>query len=308
MKKLKILFITKDFSKHLVKDSYYFSTELSKIADLVLWNTPGNIHTILKQIHMKPDFILLNDLRPTRCPTITGLSQLTIPYGIIMHDLHYRPNQRKIFVRNNKVKYIFSIYRDEFYRRFPNFKNRMHWLPHFVNTDIFKDYGLSKDIDYLLMGAITNHYPLRKKMLSVMQKEPGFVYHEHPGYRNILDSKEFAGETFAKEINRSKIFLTDGLIYKYPVMKYYEVLACNTLLLAPPSKELQDLGFIPGVHYISVNKNDFLQKARYYLKHEKERKQIAENGYKMVRSKHSAEHRAQQFVRMIENILKSERN
>ncbi|WBW96637.1 glycosyltransferase family protein [Oceanirhabdus sp. W0125-5] len=304
MKKLKILFITKDFSKHLVKDSYYFSNALSKISDLVLWHNPGNIREILNHLKLKPDFILLNDLRPTRCPKITGLSNLTIPFGIIMHDLHYRPNDRIKFVRDNNVKYIFSIYRDEFYRRFPFYKNRMYWIPHFIEPNTFKDYGLPKTIDYLMMGAIANTYPLRAEMLSIMKKEPGFVYHKHPGYRNIENPKEFAGTTYAKEINKAKIFLTDGLIYHYPVMKYYEVLACNTLLLAPKSKELLDLGFLPGKHFVSVHRRDFLQKSRYYLAHEEERKEIAKNGFEMVHAKHSAAHRANQFIQMVEKILK----
>ncbi|MCM1989312.1 glycosyltransferase [Oceanirhabdus seepicola] len=304
MRKLKILFITKDFSNHLVKDSYYFSNELSKITDLVLWHKSGNIREILNYLKFKPDFILLNDMRPTRCPKITGLSRLNIPFGIIMHDLHYRPSDRIKFVRDNNVKYIFSIYRDEFYRRFPNLKNRMYWIPHFIDPNTFKDYGLPKTINYLMMGAIASTYPLRTKMLSVMRTEPGFVYHKHPGYRNIVNPKEFAGETYAKEINRSKIFLTDGLIYHYPVMKYYEVLGCNTLLLAPKSKELTDLGFISGKHFVSVNRKDFLQKSRYYLTHEKERKEISKNGFEMVHFKHSAAQRALQFVQMVEKILK----
>lgn len=304
MRKLKILFITKDFSKHLVKDSYYFSNELSKITDLVLWHKSGNIREILNLIKFKPDFILLNDMRPTRCPKILGLSRLNIPFGIIMHDLHYKPNDRIKFVRNNNVKYIFSIYRDEFYRRFPMYKNKMHWLPHFVNTEIFKDYKSPKTINYLMMGALTSSYPLRPRILSVMRSEPGFVYHKHPGYRNIVNPNEFAGETYAKEINKSKIFLTDGTIYHYPVMKYYEVLACNTLLLAPASKELFDLGFIPDKHFVTIDKQNFLEKARYYLSHENKRIEISQNGFNMVRTKHSAEHRALQFIQKIEEILK----
>lgn len=149
MRKFKLLFITKDFSKHVVKDSYYFSNELSKITELILWSRPGNIQTILKHIKFKPDFILLNDMRPSRCPRITGLSELKIPFGIIMHNLHYEPEKRRKFVQENKVKHIFSIYRDEFYRRFPEFKDRMYWLPHFVDLEVFKDYKLPKAIDYL---------------------------------------------------------------------------------------------------------------------------------------------------------------
>ena len=110
--------------------------------------------------------------------------------------------------------------------------------PHFVNTDIFKDYGLRKRHDILLMGAISNVYPLRKKMRLYFKGRKGFKYRPHPGYTNVgVDS--YFGEKYAKEINRSKIFITDDSILHYPLIKYYEVLACKTLLLAPTSKEVE---------------------------------------------------------------------
>jgi len=156
----------------------------------------------------------------------------------------------------------------------------MKWLPHFVNPSIYKDYDLSKDIDWLIMGNIRKKsYPLRRKMIEVMSGRPGFVYHKHPGYRDIKEDEKdhlFIGENFSREINRSKIFLTCNLIYKYPIRKYYEVLASKTLLLAPQCVELIELGFIPGEHFIEINEDNFSQKAEYYLTHEKERMEIEE--------------------------------
>jgi spore maturation protein CgeB len=302
MKKYKILFITKDFSNNIERNTVYFSEELAKFSDLTLWYEPGNINDILDKLNLQPDFILLNDMMPTRCPEITDLSTVPYPFGIIMHDIHKKVEERKKYIIQNNVKVIFSIYRDAFYKDYSEFKEYMHWLPHYVNTDIFKDYGLLKRIDILMMGAVSNAYPLRKVMRNYFKGRKGFVYRPHPGYTN-LGQNSIYGKDFAKEINRSKIFLTDDTKYHYPVIKYYEVLAGKALLLAPTSEELEDLGFIPGVHFVDINEENFAAKAEYYLEHEDERLKIVEEGYKMVHAHHSTLQRVMQFLQIVESIL-----
>jgi len=304
-KKLTILFITLNYSNNVDKSSYYLTEELAKISNLVLWHNNGDISEILTQINSVPDFILLNDCK--QCPVVTGWTSISIPFGIIMCDLHFAPNERKKFVRDNNVPYIFSICRDKFYEWYPEFIDRMRWLPWNVNTNIFKDYDLKKDIDWLLMGAtMGRYYPLREKIHKTMMGQKGFVYHEHPGYRDIYKNEEktvFIEERYAQEINRAKMFFTCGSIYNYPVKKYYEALACKTLLLASSSKELFDLGFIPGVHYVAIDNDNFMDMANYYLHHHEEREKITEQGYNMVHEKYSTAQRATSLKTMINEIV-----
>lgn len=304
MNKIKLLFLTRDFSTHVSRNTYYLIEALQPLVDLVVWPNPGDINNILKLIKFTPDFILINDTMPDFCPLITGLSSINIPMGMIMIDLHFDVDKRKKFINENNVKYLFSICRDAFKLYYPEYLDRMFWFPHFVNTDVFRDYKLTKDIDYLMMGNITGpEYSFRRKLLNIMKDEPGFIYHAHPGYKYSVGPDEYVGEKFAREINKAKIFITEDSIYHYPVKKYYEVLACNTLLLATSSKELEDLGFISGVNFIEINENNVLQKSRYYLSHEEDRKKIAENGYEMVRERHSARKRAIEFFKILQNIL-----
>lgn len=302
---MKLLFITRDFSQYLERNTFYLTNELRRLVNVVEWHEPGNIHEILEKIDGQPDFILLNDLKDSRCPEITGLDTLKIPFGIIIHDLHWQVGKRKKFIKGNNVKFIFSIYRDAFLKNFHDYKDRMYWLPHFINPSIFKDYMLEKEIDYLLLGKVAWYYPLRRKIVKKMKDIPGFVYHQHPGYRNIKENEKeiFVGEDYAKEINRAKIFLTCDSKLHYPIIKYFEVLACNTLLLAPSSKELKDLGFVPGHHFVEINEDNFLEKAQYYLEHEEERNKIALQGYKMVHSHHTVSIRGNQLISYIDKIL-----
>lgn len=304
MNKIKLLLLTKDFSNYISRNIHYFAEELAEVSDLVIWPNPGDINSIFKLIKFIPEFILINDIMPDNCPTITALSTVNIPIGLILEDLHYKIDERKKFIDDNKIKYLFPICRDAFKNYYPEYLDIMYWFPHFVNTNIFKDYNLQKDIDYLMMGnTFSKHYMFRKHMVEVMQQEPGFIFHPHPGYKFIDDPNEYVGEKYAREINRAKIFLTDDSIYHYPIKKYYEVLACKTLLLAPTSRELEDLGFAPGVNFVAITEQDFVQKARYYLNHSDERETIAQKGYEMVHGRHSAKKRTSEFIKILEKIL-----
>ncbi|MEN6325098.1 MAG: glycosyltransferase family 1 protein, partial [Syntrophomonas sp.] len=209
---MKILVTTGDFSQYLVPNFYDLLTQASHYAEFKIWHQPGDIRDILGQLDTQPDFIFVNEFGETNSPMITGLSSITIPYAILLYDLHYKVEERRELVKNIDPEYIFALYRDKFYDWYPEFSDRLIWFPHHVNTDVFKDYGLNKDIDYLLMGGIHEGvYPLRTKILEKMTGKPGFVYHEHPGWRNFNAEERntyYVGEKYAQEINRAKIFFT----------------------------------------------------------------------------------------------------
>ena len=303
---MKLLVVARDWSNFTSRQfTPYLLLELAKITELSIWHEKGeDITKILEQLDLKPDFVLILEYYETNTTKVTGLFDLAVPYAISLMDLHWDIEYRKELITNENVKYIFTSCRDAFNKLYPEFKSRMLWLPQHVNTDIFRDYGLAKDIDYLLMGAASaRYYPMRNKILQEMQDRPGFVYHKHPGYRYIATDEDlFIGDKYAREINRAKIFFTCGGAANYPVAKYFEVLACNTLLLAPTFPEIEDLGFIPGTHFVAIDADNYQEKAEYYLAHEQERIQIAQKGYEMVRSLHSTERRAAELLTAIEGI------
>lgn len=302
---LRLLVTTGDFSRWHSRGSHYLWTELGKISHLTLWFDSGDINEIVAGLPEKPDFILINEFNETNSPKITGLANLQIPYGVYLHDLHHRVQARKEELKQEKVKWIFSHYRNRYFEWYPEFAEGFRWLPKHIYTPVFRDYGQEKDIDYLLMGAVHEYlYPLRFKVLKTMQGMPGFVYHEHAGMRNFADDEDaFVGEKYARELNRAKIFFTCDSRYNYPVSKYFEALACRTLLLAPESDELVSLGFIPGVNFVAINKDNFLDRAVYYLQNERKRNEITRQGYYMIHSQHTSYQRAIQLVKMIEDII-----
>lgn len=306
---MRVLVTAGEFNNYLVPNFYNLLTRIQKHITVDVWHKSGDINDIIRHLGTKPDIVFINEFGESNSPQITGLDSLTIPYVLLMYDLHYQVEIRNKALAKLQPQLILTLYRDQFYNFYPNFLDKVHWFPHQVDINLFKDYELPKEIDYLLMGDVDKRvYPLRNLILYTMQHNPGFVYHPHPGWRVFTDkekSKLFVGENYAREINRAKIFFTCDSIYHYPLLKYFEVLASKTLLLAPAPNELIDLGFIPGKHFVAINEDDFEAKASYYLSQEAERLQIAEQGYEMVRTLHSTEKRANDLVNALSSLLVS---
>jgi hypothetical protein len=299
---MNLLFITKDHSQHIERSSFYLSQELSKLVNLVLWHEHGQIQDILNKLPIKPDFILLNDYKYDYRPIIRGLDTLSIPHGIIMHDMQYKLSKRDLLIQKEKPVLIFTHYRDAFIRWFPDHINKLVWFPHHVPGHIFMDYELTKSIPMLMAGAVFPHiYPFRDLLLTHYRKDPRFQYIQHPGYQNTR--KGIVGESYARLLNQSKLFFTCDSVHKFPVLKFFEALACKTLLLAPASQELIDLGFIDNVTYVSINETNFAERAEYYLVHDAERNRIIHNGYELIQQRHTTEIRAKEMVDAIQHFL-----
>ncbi|TCN27833.1 glycosyltransferase family protein [Mesobacillus foraminis] len=305
-----LLFISNDTSNTLDKNFYFLEKQCSTLTNLSVYRSSGRLSHISKKLEQPPDFILLaNDLGKEMFPIIHGISSIDIPVGLFVNDVHRFTKTRRHFIRKNAIQYLFSATRDKFIESYPELKDNLIWFPHFINPHVYKDYGLKKDIDLLMMGAVNDTYPLRKKILEFYQHRPNFLYHSHPGYelenpaaRDVF----YIGEKYARELNRAKIFFTCPSVYYYPVMKYFEALACRTLLLAPAFKELEDLGFIPGKHFVAIDEYNFMEKALYYLENEKERKKITDAGFEFIHRTHTLPIRTRQLISHIKTIIKNE--
>lgn len=306
---VKLLYITNDTSKMIVKNFLYLEKALDELTTLKIWRQSGSIETIIKKLQFQPDFILIqNDIGNQLSPFIQGLSKISIPSGLIINDVYRFQEPRRLYIKKNNIRFIFSIIRKQFLEIYPEFANRLRWFPHFVETDIYRDYQLPKDIDLLLMGSTDDIYPLRQKIVKAYEQDRHFVYHPHPGYGDITTKEKngyFIGEKYARELNRAKIFFTSPSIYLYPVMKYFEALACKTLLLAPTFEELEALGFKPGIHFVAINEVNFKEQATYYLNHDKERNKITMTGHEFVQQNHSLKIRAKQLVAEIKKIVET---
>ncbi|QOT08097.1 glycosyltransferase [Paenibacillus sp. JNUCC32] len=321
MDKLKILFLIKPFDTMYAKHKQKFESirEIEKFATVRYWYEDGNILEILKKLNFQPDCIVHYDIAwgYAFAPRITGLDQVDIPKGCFVLDKHYSKETRIEYIESNKIDIIFSRSKQRFIEVFPQYSNKLRWLPFSINPEIMKDWKLKKDITYLLMGQVFHksrelnksktregRYPFRESVLKKMQNVKGFVFRPHPGHRVAFNKDLYVDIKYAKELNRSKMFFTCGSEFKIPVLKFFEALACNTLLLAEANQDIYELGFKDGVHFVACNKSNFLEKAMYYKENRDERRRISKKGYKFVQKYHTNNVRAKQFVQYIKDFIK----
>lgn len=325
--KLKILVLIKPFwinPRHMPK--VHFIKSLEKYADIYYWHQDGHIQDIIKKLNIVPHFIFHYDIawNYALAPNIYGLSEINILKGCFVIDLHWNPKKRIEYLSENKIDLIFSATKHPFLKTFPQFKQHFRWLPWSINPDVFKDWGLEKDIDMLLMGLVyvdpnnfgNHHYPnkvppkgryaFRDAVFEKLKEESGFRFHPHPGHQLSYADHLMVSDRYAKELNRSKIFYTCGSRQNtggVAVLKFFEAPACNTLLLAEPNEDIQELGFVDEENYVACTVDNVVEKSAYYLRNDHERERISKNGYRLIHQFHNNDHRANEMINEIKKYL-----
>jgi len=170
-----------------------------------------------------------------------------------------------------------------------------------INTDHFYDKQLPKKYDVANIFGYNSPktYPLRWKINETLPNQKQWIY-RNAGAR---------GEKYVDAICQSRIFATGSGSYKnYGILvrKWLEVPACNTLLMInklSPTDDMNAMGFKPDVNFVAINEDNFLERIQYYLSHPSEAKTIAQRGYELIRSKHSQDIRAKQFINKIRKYM-----
>lgn|GEM_PF-4219556 len=110
-------------------------------------------------------------------------------------------------------------------------------IPHVADPSIFKNWGLPKRWDVMLVGSLSGRvYPLRSRFKDVLRimraNKYRCIHFEHPG--NLLDDADNNWHLvqFAQAVNQARITCFCSSIYKYRLQKFVEVPACNTAIAA----------------------------------------------------------------------------
>lgn len=300
-KPIKILMLAKRFAEAMPKHRHKFDMleAIEKAADVRYWTKDGDIFDIMARLDFQPDMIFHYDFewRNAFAPHIKNLDRVGILKGCYVLDVHFDPAaRREYFDRTAKPDMIFSASKYPFLDAFPENASRFEWLPFGIHPGMIKDYGLPKDIRYSLMGLMDPKYPFRHAVASRMKGVQGFVHFKHPGHRTPDRPGLFVKEEYARAINRSMISFTCGSVLRIPVAKFFEIPGCRSLMLAEPNRDIEELGFEDGVHYVACNRGNVGAKAVYYAGAAEERERLTDAGYAFVHEAHANEARAMQFV------------
>lgn len=244
------------------------------------------------------------------------LEKLNCKKAIMLCDFWSEADCRKEeyeqFIIQNDIDYIFSYMRAplHLYKDLEVY-NRIIWYPPCFDPHIFNDWACEKkyDVGNLNAGIYdrTNFYPERYIIhQKLLQMEGITYYHEkHPGTGLLCSETHLIGKSFSEAINQCKIFFTSGnLQYRNFAPKFIEIMASKACLFANEPLDSEIIGLIDGVNYVKVDENNIEDKIRYYLAHEEERCEIAENGYRLAFEKYSCYAQANYIFNQLVNRSK----
>lgn len=200
-------------------------------------------------------------------------------------------------------------------------KRNAKWLPLSVDERRFHSINAEKKVDFCLLGNLNPYiYPFRLQMFNYLL---GMQNLDGAGKYSAISIPQY-GESYVLAIAMSRIFATCSGIWKFPVMKYFEALACGTLLMADTPIDAEELGFKLNENFVSVDQV-FTPKidnpsypvkeeewnfdgialktlVDHYLTHVDDNQRIASAGEKLVASRHTDKIRAKELYGMLENL------
>ncbi len=209
----------------------------------------------------------------------------------------------KMLIKNiMEYDYLFS-YDRWVVRKLSKERKHVYYLPCETATDFIQPLQEKKKYPVTFIGS---YYPDREELLSHLLDFDLHIW--GPGWDTVAKTSPLAkhihyGESsyesaYVRLLNES--IITVNLHHKQSVesanYRVFEAPATKTFLVTDYNKELPRL-FVPGKELVTYRNITELRKLlTYYLKHEKERQQIAENAYKRVLKEHTTLHRIRQVL------------
>jgi len=291
--------------------SYYFGKTLAEQADVVFYGDGYvrekpcyDVPSLVKRFGAEAVFIV-NFWRSGKIdPPWISLDKVSVPkmvYPLVDH--HVWVEEQIKWYNNSKIDFICSplIHIFESWRK--RLAGKLVFLPYSVRTDIY--VPLPKKYDASFFGADSKrYYPFRwkiKKYLKTTKDINGFTHDRCSGDWFSSEKGEQIRRQSAYEYGVSRMFVFDNSIGNHPVLKFFESLSCEALPLAPVPYDVKAYNLEPDEDFVVVNGNNFIEKIKYFVKHEDERKRMAMRGRQKVLKYHGMRLRVKQLIEMLEN-------
>lgn len=173
----------------------------------------------------------------------------------------------------------------------------IEYYPFSVDPDWYKPLPVEKRYDISLVGSMAaSYYPYRIAYDEILSKRADIRYHSP-------EMGAYYREDFVRHINESRITVTCSSSYKYPLPKYLEIMACDSLLFADTPTDAGYLHYVPGHNYVQVGPDNISEKVSYYLGHSEEATRIKENARQTVLAHHTNEKRAAELAATLRRYL-----
>ena len=222
----------------------------------------------------------------------------------LFEDQHgFNPQISKMFM-NKGFDYFFTRYNNILSRHQHLGKSNVIWLPHSIDDTVIKDYGEKKKIDALMVGMLQqNTYPVRNYVNQQLNGAKWYRRVERPRETLEKTKKWPVDEDYARLINSSWITFSCLSKFQYPVLKFFEIPGCKSVLASDYNNQLKRLGFVPGKNMIKIerNTNNFKSFIKNQIKDKNKMQDISNKGYELVHNKHTVKQRAEEFLNYIED-------
>jgi hypothetical protein len=165
---------------------------------------------------------------------VNGLREYPCKKALIIEDMH------AIDFITNVLKYNYIQY--GLYHCDCNQLDRLRLLnkntkflnyPHFIDTNIYKNYNLDKTYDIILYGCTNKSvYPFRYRLYNLIRSSKLFkvLYIPFPGYYIKNKNMIIHGKKLSQAINKSYIGIVTSSSYDYFLKKYLEIPASYSMI------------------------------------------------------------------------------
>lgn len=259
------VFTVGPYSRGTIPWGNYFFPDYKFPPNYQLPDAVVSLEDVLKKIPFKPDFIL------QAADTLYMLGKSPIPNGLLMTDPHVVDySQRRL-----NADLVFSM--QKHYAKPGDI-----WIPYAYDANIHKYKKMENKYDVVFCGLQYDH---RKQALEAMQQK---------GIK-VLNTLGLIYEEYVDAYNQGNIAFNWSSQQDLPA-RFWEGLAMKKLVLTNRVPDLKDLEFVEDEDYVGFSTiAEAVEKAEFYLSHDKEREKIAANGYKKVQ-KHTYVERCKKIL------------
>jgi len=238
---------------------------------------------------------------------------------------HYNHHKRVLEVFDILFDWQFHHYtnKGDFNTVFPEYSDKHVFFPHcFVPHENWVSirYNETPKMKCLFTGRVGNRYDIRNQFLKKVLvdrkleeitdlckdfrakrylKRTCSYYHDLP----FFNTNQIVKDDYISLINDHFCSIVGSTFRKHLLGKFFEYPAGGSLLIADRFKDLDQAGFIPGVHYVEITINNVADVVKDVIENSDQYEHIRKAGFEFVRANHNINVRMEFFNKKIQEVF-----
>lgn len=180
----------------------------------------------------------------------------------------------------------------------PSIADNLFVWPNFVDTDLYRDYGLPKIVPVLFTGSQAIHYPWRNRVNRALSQYFPTLQCPHFGWdaRAVRAGVGVIfGEPYARTLNAASFAPACGSFANDLVRKHLEIPACNTCLVTERTSATDAAGFVDMENCVLADETTVVDKVATLIQQPAELERITRAGRELVGRRHTMRSRDEIF-------------